>query len=121
MSEAVPQTYRKICLPDSGGRDWLTYHRAPAGTVEIDDINVLTQRRQGRGRRLIEMLLKEVPDACTIFLFTRESNVVAQKFYEAMGFVRTATVRTFYEPPSYITPNANQGDRGCVFYVLNRR
>jgi ribosomal protein S18 acetylase RimI-like enzyme len=111
MSQTVLTAYHKIIRPNSDGRDWLTYHRASAGTVEIDDLNVLTQRRRGHGRQLVQMFLEEVADACTIFLFTRGANVVAQRFYEACGFVRMATIDKFYE----------NEDRVGVFYVLNRK
>ena len=100
----------RIDLPNGGG--WLVYHRAPAGTAELDDINVYT-RRKGWGRRLVEQMLAQIPDVKTVFCFTRGSNYDAQKFYEALKFIRFCDIDLFYHDG---TPDDKRG----VLYVLRR-
>ena len=72
-----------------------------------------TVRREGRGRQLIEKLLKEVPsDTSLIFAITRISNVVAQQFYEANGFRLVGRLHDFYR-------EGNDGTESALMYGLD--
>lgn len=67
--------------------DGFLVHRAGSGgTVEIFDIAVTTERRKGAGRKLIQELFATLDPATRVFAITRAENLIAQKFYEALGF-----------------------------------
>lgn len=54
--------------------------------------------RTGGGKHLLVEMLKELkksPPYCTIYGFTRSSNLDARKFYEAMGFSLTTVVGVY--------------------------
>lgn len=84
-----------VKLDDS--RDYLTYRLGPAGTVELLDIAVYGERRQGRGRALLDKMLAQLPeDARTVYAFCRSRNEKAAGFYPRVGFVETALLPRFY-------------------------
>lgn len=71
--------------------DFLVWRHGSGGTVEILDIQVSSDRRKGRGRALVERLLRDVcaishSGDTRVWAITRSSNLIAQKFYEALGF-----------------------------------
>jgi ribosomal protein S18 acetylase RimI-like enzyme len=65
--------------------DYIEYRKGMEGTWEIFDIAVNSKRQSGIGRSLIDDMIKDT-GAKYIYAFTRESNVVARKFYNALGF-----------------------------------
>lgn len=77
--------------------DYLTYREGSGGTIEIFDIAVQTERGVGKGRRLIEKLLAEIPsDVRLVFAITRDSNSIARQFYAAVGFHVIGVLGGFY-------------------------
>lgn len=86
----------RITLDDP--RDFLDYRLGSGGTVEIFDIAVGTERRQGKGRTLIERLVQEhIPRGCKlVWAITRVDNLIAHEFYEKVGFRRIAHLKNFY-------------------------
>lgn len=78
-------------------QDSLDYRQGSGDTVEIFDIVVGSERRQGRGRRLLEALFARLPETVTtVFAITRADNLIAQLWYEAMQFEVCGTLRRFY-------------------------
>ena len=67
--------------------------------MEITEIFVKPEfRRQGVGSSLLKKVERIASDrsfAC-IYLFTRESNEGAQKFYEKNGYEKVCTIKGFY-------------------------
>ena len=55
-------------------------------------------QRQGFAKKLIQQLLHHNPQASTALLEVRASNMVAQKFYQAMGFSITGHRKAYYQP-----------------------
>lgn len=75
--------------------DILEYRLGNAGTVEIFDIVVRSERQRGVGRSMIQELIeKESPS--TIYAFCRASNANAHHFYRKVGF-REVDIGEFYE------------------------
>lgn len=76
---------------------YIEYRYAPANGCEIVNLEVENgHRRQGVGRRLLEMLLEEVRGkAERVYAITRSDNEVAQQWYERMGFMG-CPLRRFY-------------------------
>ena len=74
---------------------FLEYRSAPAGTVEIVNINVHGKRHAGIGRRLVAILERISPNN-TIYCFSRVENTIAHRFYESLGFKNIATISAFY-------------------------
>ena len=81
--------------------DKVVFMQRHTGNVEIIDINVSSGRRMGRGRELIRLLkerAKELPVECKlIFAITRNSNRIAQDFYNGLNFRVLATLYHFYK------------------------
>lgn len=75
--------------------DFLVYREGSGGSFEIFDIAVGTERGVGKGRRLISML-REKTESALVYAFTRESNVIAQQFYEKVGFTLRGRLSGFY-------------------------
>lgn len=103
-----PETYRIISdvpdvetdhshkIIDSETESHLYFRFSPGRVVEITDIFVPEEhRRQGVGRKLIELLLNSKPNA--MFAFTRQDNAGAREFYESLEFERMAFINQFYE------------------------
>lgn len=94
------------------GPDYLHYAVRFAGVAEIEDVAVLSDRLTGRGRRLVENMLDELPaDVVTVFAFCRTANVGARAFYRKLEFVEAADVPNFYKDE----------DRGAVLLVRRIR
>ena len=79
--------------------DFLDHRGGSGGTIEIFDIQVSSERRKGRGRLLIEHLLRKVSKEwgkeVRVWAITRAENIIAQKFYEALQF-DSIPLRRFY-------------------------
>lgn len=77
--------------------DFLIYRDGSGGTVEIFDIVVNSERRKGRGRLLVDTLLKRVEGRVRlVWAITRAENFIAQQFYEKLNFKVVANLRNFY-------------------------
>lgn len=73
--------------------------------VELVDLQVTGVPRTGGGRRLlVEMLrvLKDDPPYCTVFGFTRTSNLDAHQFYRAMGFDMTLVLGVYADGDAWV-------------------
>lgn len=85
---------------DKDTRDFLVY-RSGSGknSIEIYDIQVGSDRRKGRGRALVNTLLTHYTprDVNLIYAITRSSNLIAQEFYEGLGFRVVGVLRNFYK------------------------
>lgn len=80
-----------------GKTDYLTYRIGSGKTVEIYDIVVNSERRQGKGRWLVNRLIDSLPkDIRLVFAITRADNFIAQQFYESLRFRVVAPLRDFY-------------------------
>jgi ribosomal protein S18 acetylase RimI-like enzyme len=77
-------------------RDFLVYRDGSGGTVEVFDIAVGSERRRGKGRRLLEMLFERLASETRVFAITRSDNEVAIRFYEATCFDVCGVLRRFY-------------------------
>ena len=78
-------------------RNYLKYREGSGGTIEIYDIAVGTTRSRGKGERLFRKMLAELPGSVRfVYLFTRESNEGARKFYHRLGFYVVALIPGFY-------------------------
>ena len=75
--------------------DYLDWRLASGGTVEIMDIVVNSDRRKGVGRKLVSALLRFHDPLTRVWAITRSENLIAQKFYEALGF-DAIPLRRFY-------------------------
>ena len=85
----------KITLEDE--RDYLEWRLGSGRSVEILDVAVGSERRQGRGTRLLAHLLHDIPqDASLIFAITRISNTIAHEWYEKNGFRIVGRLHKFY-------------------------
>lgn len=84
-----------------GRKDWLAYDIRTGGNVEIIDIEVSSQRRQGIGTKLIEFLIaylkSQIPQALQVIAVARESNMIAREFYEGTKFTLLASVPGYYK------------------------
>lgn len=80
--------------------DTLQWREGSGNTIEIYDIEVRSERRQGRGRELVQKLFKKIelwyPDCNLVWAITRTTNEIAQEFYEALGFRVVGVLREFY-------------------------
>jgi ribosomal protein S18 acetylase RimI-like enzyme len=82
----------------NGGQDFLEWRRGSGNTIEIYDIVVNSERRTGKGRLMLSMLLRAVrPQDATVFAITRTENKIAQDFYLACGFHVTGALYEFYD------------------------
>lgn len=78
-------------------RDRLEWRKGSGNTIEIYDIQVMTKRRDGIGRYLVYELLRLIPkDVNLVWAITRTDNLIAQQFYESLGFRVVAILRNFY-------------------------
>jgi len=71
-------------------------------TVELLDINVgNAERRQGVGTKLVLEMMEDMPsDTGLIIAITRQSNEVAQEFYESLGWRIVGRLHRFYPDKS---------------------
>ncbi len=98
---------------DNSTQDFLSY-RIGSGLhcVEIFDIQVGSERGVGKGRKLINLLIDRVlrmNDVHHIYAMTRETNEIARKFYEALGFRLCGSLTDFYWEES--------NNETCLVYV----
>lgn len=85
----------QIIIP--GVRDYLDWRMGSAGTAELFDIAVYSSRRQGTGKRMIGMMIDQLPsDVRIIYALCRASNEAGIKFYTALGF-HPLLVEKFYK------------------------
>lgn len=77
--------------------DHLQYREGSGGTVEIWDIVVWSERRQGIGRSMVEELFTACRSVGVrrVYAIARAENRIAGEFYEAMGF-RSVPLFDFY-------------------------
>lgn len=94
-SEPILPGCQRITLADP--RDFLDYREGSGGTVEIFDIVVMSDRRKGRGRNLMEKLFNSLHPETSVFAITRADNEIAQQFYERLQFRVTGVLRRFYQ------------------------
>lgn len=80
-------------------KDFLEYRNGSGRTIEITDIAVTTERRTGIGRRLVHELIdrSKRSNVNLIWAITRDENLIAQEFYEALGFRVVGVLRNFYQ------------------------
>ena len=78
-------------------QDFLIYRSGGGNTIEIDDLDVNSERRTGIGRRMFEKMLSEIPyNTWMIYAITRKTNELGRKFYEGVGFKQFAILEDFY-------------------------
>lgn len=76
---------------------YIEWRYAPGNTVEIVNIEVnRDHRREGVGRRLLEMLFSQLDPETRVYAITRSDNEIAQQFYERCMFITTNPLRRFY-------------------------
>lgn len=97
MSATETQHGTRLIL-DNDKRDFIVFRPGSGHTVEIFDIQVGSERRKGKGRRLVyEMLDRYIgPDVRSVFAITRVENEVAQQFWTEMRFLVVNPLRRFY-------------------------
>jgi ribosomal-protein-alanine N-acetyltransferase len=68
-----------------------------AGEVELIDVAVApVARRRGLGRRLVEHLRADVPEATAVHLEVRAGNAPAIALYRGLGFTEVGRRRRYY-------------------------
>ena len=80
----------------SDGKDYLDWREGSGGTVEIFDVVVNSDRRKGRGRVLVSILLAQLPAETKVWAITRSDNDIGILWYEAMRFRVCGVLREFY-------------------------
>ena len=82
----------------NGGKDYVKWRIGMAGTAELFDIAVNTERGIGIGTRLVEILIDQLHDLNihTLYAFCRDDNEEAIKFYKKLGFT-VSVVHKFYK------------------------
>ena len=107
------QTMKRITLTDT--RDFLVWREGSGRSVEIFDIQVGSERRVGKGRQLVRLLVDAIPeDTHLIFAITREGNGIARDFYNGLGFVEMATIPDFYKEERTGIEEWVEGERGTA-------
>lgn len=98
--------------------DFIVYRKGSGRSVEIYDIQVNSCRRKGRGRSLILQLIgsltkgTESPEGITLLTATtRWSNIIAQEFYEALGFHIIGRLHYYYVDG----PNERTWEHGVMY------
>jgi len=71
------------------------------GIIEIDEILVSSERREGKGTRLLREMIEKINRDCdldsySVIVFTRAENRIAHLFYKANGFEDVGTIKQFY-------------------------
>jgi ribosomal protein S18 acetylase RimI-like enzyme len=83
---------------DGDERDFLDWREGSGSTIEIFDVAVGSERRAGKGRRLLRMLFAAVPaGTVTVWAITRAKNTIAREWYVGCGFRVVGLLRGFYE------------------------
>lgn len=106
MLELIEGEAFSTLVLDNDVRDYLHFRRGSGSTIEIFDIQVASERGKGKGRQLITYLVKLAPSmhslwslspkVTLIWALTRADNVIAQQFYEAVGFRLMGILTSFY-------------------------
>lgn len=104
---------------DGNARDFLVWRAGSGRTIEIFDIQVGSERRVGKGTKLIDALLQNLKGLrlpgeikpALIYAITRISNTLAQEFYEKLGFHIVGRLHYFYR-------EANDSSEHAVMYGL---
>jgi ribosomal protein S18 acetylase RimI-like enzyme len=97
-----PMELEHNLILDGDSRDYLVWRSGMGRTIEIFDICVGSERRKGKGRRLVKMMLLEVAKypkgkgPSLIYAMTRYDNAIAHQFYEYMGFRTLGKLHCFY-------------------------
>jgi ribosomal protein S18 acetylase RimI-like enzyme len=92
MPSKVPATI-KLNKITRNKEDYLLWKEDRGGAIEIVDIAVYSERERGIGRSMVQEL---VDKGKTIYAFSRQDNVVALRFYTALGF-RQVKIINFYD------------------------
>lgn len=79
--------------------DYIQYRQGSGNTVEITDISVVSERRKGKGRYLVNELISNFvsPSIVLVWAITRADNLIAQQFYEELRFRVVGVLRHFYQ------------------------
>lgn len=92
-----PTGVTRITLDDDD-RDYLDWRQGSGHTIEIYDLCVGSERRRGRGRALVNRLLRNLPSGTRmVWAITRGTNRIAQLFYEEMRFRIVGNLFDFYQ------------------------
>lgn len=102
------------------GESFLVWRESSGNSVEILDIHVANEaRRSGVGTRMVEQLKNVVGKDCLlIYAITRVSNVVAQQFYEKLGFRIVGRLHNFYRMRKLMV-NGGSGYIHAIMYGLD--
>lgn len=105
--EFINEPVRSICT-DKGH---IFFRVMPGMSSEIIDLAVYSERRKGHGSRLIsEMIEILIPlNVVSVYVYTRQSNEDAIKFYKMTGFREVCTVTNMY--------NGEGIDRNSVLFI----
>lgn len=78
------------------GVSFITSRLTPGGVREIVDIKVMSERRKGLGRSLVERVIKNAAPGTNVVAMTRRSNEIAQAFWSGIGFRKLGELSGFY-------------------------
>ena len=92
------------------GNGTLVWRFGGGGTAEIVDIDVSSERRrEGIGRMMVGYLLDDLrkwnganagDGVRLIYAITRRRNLIAQSFYDSLGFRLLGAMHRFYSDPN---------------------
>lgn len=82
---------------DGDDCDYLVWRKGSGDTVEILDVAIGSERRVGKGRRLLRLLFAQVPEASLVWALTRATNQIAHQWYVACGFHEVGVLYGFYD------------------------
>lgn len=89
---------RPMTRTGAPSEDYLMWRKGSGNTVEIYDIAVYSERRNGNGRLLVNYLIDHLPPGTrTLWAITKADNFIAQQFYESLNFRVIGTLRSFYQ------------------------
>jgi ribosomal-protein-alanine N-acetyltransferase len=87
-----------VSLQEGRVTGFLVFRRIAVTEVELLNLCVDPLfRRRGMGRRLLQSMLAAAPGE--VFLEVRESNLIARKFYQSLGFQVVGTRPEYYKNP----------------------
>lgn len=95
MNETEIAAFGHVSVIETAGGH-LAWRWGSGQTVEILDI-VVTERRVGHGRRLVQMLVDLLATPAAVWAFTRKGNGIARDFYRGIGFQEAAVLPGFYQ------------------------